>query len=123
MGACGLMCYQYSCRNLIYCSCIFLWFLALAHFILALFFSATTPLIYYGCSYATDSLDNPEIFKDYMEPVIRDSDLGEVISMCLKRGDGEDLLNFVADDPMAVQILSLKDLMHNLQHFNAPKNK
>lgn len=44
-------CDKYSCRYLVYFVCVVLFFLGLVCFILAIMFSAITPLFYYSCDF------------------------------------------------------------------------
>ena len=97
LGACGLLCYKYSCRNMVYCSCILLWILCLVHFIFALFFSFSTPLIYYGCIYLTEGFDEPALFEKNLEPIFDNSTIGNLLSQCLTPNNGDQLLQKFVD--------------------------
>lgn len=64
----------------------------IAHFVLALFFSYSTPLIYYGCRYITDGFDDPALFKENLGHVFQASNIGSLISTCLTPNNGDAFL-------------------------------
>ena len=56
-------CDKYSCRYLVYFSCCLLFLLGIFTFILAIFFSIFTPLLYYGCDFLQFSVESGDNFK------------------------------------------------------------
>ena len=119
LGACGLMCYKYTCRNVVYCSCVLLWILAIIHFLFALFFSFTTPLAYYGCIYITDGFENPELYNENLDPIFKDSSFGDILAICTVPKNEDTLLKTFLDPEAYTSISSLKLISDGLSAFNA----
>lgn len=55
-------CEKYSCRYLVYFSCILLFILGVACFLLAVVFSILTPFLYYSCEFLQYSVESGDNF-------------------------------------------------------------
>jgi len=81
-------CGKFSCRNLMYLGCIFLFIAALIGFIIAIVLSILVPVFSWTCSYLDVTLQDSASFNTNMGSFLDASTLAK-IQVCMPFGDGD----------------------------------
>ena len=109
-------CDKYKCRHLMYFSCVFLFFLGLLGFLLAMIFSIIVPILYFACDWLSITLGSSAGFNANMAGLLTDANVRNYIAPCLNGGTG-DLMNAVAPGSIS-DINNLKNSLTNSNLFN-----
>lgn len=86
-------------------------------FLLALFFSITAPVSYFGCTYLETGFESEAGFKDKFSAIINDPQTVNYVSQCLPSESGEILEEIIGSD-IYNTITQLDDLMGSLDSFD-----
>ena len=109
-------CDKYKCRHLMYFSCVFLFFLGLIGFLIAIIFSIIVPILYFACDWFSITVGSSAGFNTNMAGLLTDASVRGYIAPCLNGGTG-DLMNAVAPSSIA-DINNLKNSLSNTNLFN-----
>lgn len=84
-------CEKFSCRYLLYFLCVILLLLGFLSFLLSLFFSIFTPILYLGCDFLTVAISSSAGFTANLGNAIG-GQFSSYLSVCLPGGSG-DIIN------------------------------
>jgi len=107
-------CDKYSCRYLIYFTCVILFVLGLICFFLSVIFSILTPTIYFACDFLSTTISSPANFTTNIQPLLGASLTGYV-SVCLPGGTGDITSQAGAD---VSSINGLSDALDQMRQLN-----
>lgn len=80
-------CDKFSCRYLIYFTCLIFFLLGIFCFLLSFLFSIITPILYFGCDFITTSISSPAGFNTNVGSLLG-AQLSSYVSVCLPGGTG-----------------------------------
>ena len=109
-------CDKYKCRYLMYFSCVFLFFLGILGFLIAIIFSIIVPAMFLLCEWLDVTVTSTG-FAGNTQKFISDTQVQNIIGSCLVGGTG-DIIAAVGGASIGTTINGLKDSITKTDAFN-----
>ena len=105
------------CRYILYFLCFLIFIGALFGFLLAVFYSLTTPALVWGCEYYNETISSQYGFQNNAGAFF-DTKTTQQLGVCMPYGDG-DLYKQIAGTTNASQLTNIQSIFDTLNNFDA----
>lgn len=109
-------CDKYSCRYLMYFSCGVLFVIGVVGFIISIVLSITTPTVYFGCQFLTNSLSSSTNFTNNFQSLVGNATVLSYVTTCLPTSSGN-IINVIGGNVTAT-LQNLSSALLNVSSFN-----
>lgn len=109
---CICCCKKFTCRRLVYLSCVVLTLMGILCFLVSLLMSAATAGSHYGCHYVEGSLQTRAEFEYRFKPVFNNDVLTKMVAQCVTKEGTGIVVN--SSQPLASSSASLSSIVESI---------